>query len=137
MADTIHNVTIKATLDTSTHERTSSRSGSTSGGGSHNLSSSMSLAGATFVKIVEIARNSIAGLLFRLAEIGVTLRSLNYAYVQTHKFVEKETTALMTFGENINKLNRVSCIALNNTLQSLNELQYGLKITAENIEKND
>ena len=84
MADTTHNVTIKATLDTSTTGSASSRSGSTSsgsGGGSGNLSSSISLAGATFVKTIAVMRNSIAGLLFRLAEIGTTLRSLNYAYV--------------------------------------------------------
>lgn len=82
MADTTHNVTIKATLDTSTTGSASSRSGSTSsGGGSGNLASSISLAGATFVKTIGVMRNSIAGLLFRLAEIGVTLRSLNYAYV--------------------------------------------------------
>ena len=90
MADTTHNVTIKATLDTSTTGSTSSRSGSTSsGGGSGNLSSSIIMAGSTFVKTIEIARNSIAGLLFRLAELGATLRSLNYAYTTTHKFTEK------------------------------------------------
>ena len=91
MADTTHNVTIKATLDTSTTgSSSSSRSGSTSsGGGSVNLSSSIIMAGTTFIKTIDVARNSIAGLLFRLAELGTTLRSLNYAYVMSHKFTEK------------------------------------------------
>ena len=91
MADTTHNVTIKATLDTSTTGSTSGRSGSTSsgGGGPGNLSASIIMAGSTFIKTIDVARNSIAGLLFRLAEIGATLRSLNYAYVMTHKFTEK------------------------------------------------
>ena len=91
MADTTHNVTIKATLDTSTTGSSSGRSGSTSlsGGGPGNLSASIIMAGSTFIKTIEIAKNSIVGLLFRLAEIGVTLRSLNYAYTVTHKFTEK------------------------------------------------
>ena len=47
MADTTHNVTIKATLDTSTTGSLSSRSGSTSsGGGSGNSSSAISMFGA-------------------------------------------------------------------------------------------
>lgn len=138
MADTTHNVTIKATLDTSTTGSSSSRSGSTSsGGGSGNLSSSISLAGAAFVKTIAVMRNSIAGLLFRLAEIGVTLRSLNYAYTMSHKFTEKQYIALKDFGENINKLSKVSYSALNNTIDSLNALQYELESTAENAKKTD
>ena len=54
MADTTHNVTIKATLDTSTTGSTSSRSGSTSsGGGSGNSSSSISMFGAASITMTK------------------------------------------------------------------------------------
>ena len=80
MADTTHNVTIKATLDTSTTGSSSGRSGSTSSGGGSSSSSGLVLAGGTFVKTIELMRNSISALLIKLSEFGMSLNLLNSMY---------------------------------------------------------
>lgn len=80
MADTTHNVTIKATLDTSTTGSSSSRSGSISSGGGSSSSSGLVLAGGTFVKTIELMRNSISALLVKLGEFGMSLTLLNSMY---------------------------------------------------------
>ena len=43
----------------------------------------------------------------------------------------------MVFGKNIEKLSKVSYFALNNTIDSLNALQYELEKAAENTKKTD
>ena len=130
MADTTHNVTIKATLDTSTTGSTSSRSGSTSSGGgsgSQNLASGIAVAGSTFVKTIDVARHTIAGLLFRLAELGASLRLLNSMFTMAHDFSTRQYTDIMKGSADIRKLNSVSNLAANNSLKALNELKNSIE----------
>lgn len=140
MADTTHNVTIKATLDTSTTGSASSRSGSTSssgGGGFGNLASGISIAGTTFVKTIDVARHTIAGLMFRLAEVGSSLRLLNSMFTMTHEFSTRMWTDIIKGNEDIRKLRNVSNLATNNALEAINELKNSIENGKAIIEKAD
>ena len=85
MADTTHNVTIKATLDTSTNDNTN-RSGSNSGGGggSGNLASGIALASTTFVRSVDVVRHSLSALMLKLIEMGNNLELLTILYRESN-----------------------------------------------------
>ena len=85
MADTTHNVTIKATLDTSTNDsqgRASSPSGG--GGGSGNLASGIALAGTTFVKTIDVVRHSLSALMVKLMEMNTQISLLAQMYYKVH-----------------------------------------------------
>ena len=85
MADTTHNVTIKATLDTSTNDsqgRASSPSGG--GGGSGNLASGIALASTTFVRSVDVVRHSLSALMLKLIEMGDNLELLSIMYRESN-----------------------------------------------------
>ena len=87
MADTTHNVTIKATLDTSTTGSASGRSGSTSsggGGGSGNLASGIAVASTTFVRSVDVVRHSLSALMLKLIEMGNNLELLTIMYRESN-----------------------------------------------------
>ena len=83
MADTTHNVTIKATLDTSTTGSASNRSGSTSSGGGSghaNLASGIALTGSTFIKTIDLVRHALMGFSMKLYEMGHGIRALATLY---------------------------------------------------------
>ena len=88
MADTTHNVTIKATLDTSTTGSASGRSGSTSSGGGEggfrNIAPGIALAGSTFVKTIDVVRHSLSALMVKLVEMGLKIDLLSTMYYKVH-----------------------------------------------------
>lgn len=99
MADTTHNVTIKATLDTSTNDSTSNRSGSTSCGGGSGSSSrnyGTTIAGATitlnaFARTIQLCVLAFTSLTTRLQEFSIRLAQISNAYLLANeqKFTNK------------------------------------------------
>ena len=124
MADTTHNVTIKATLDTSTNDSTSNRSGSHSSGGgsgSGNLASGIAVAGSTFVKTIDLARHSLSTLMVKLMEMGTRLDLLTTMYYRSHSNI----AAIQSMFDGMNKVaNYFADVSLDEFEEALKSLDY-------------
>ena len=104
MADTTHNVTIKATLDTSQIGISSNGSAqpSSSGGGSSNSSSGLSIfgtaaakasasminAGATMNNTVRLMRAAFESITLSMSELNKRIQVISWMYRNTHSTLD-------------------------------------------------
>ena len=137
MADTTHNVTIKATLDTSTTGSASSRSGSTSsGGGSGNSSSAISMFGAasiTMTKTLQLLKTAFEAVTYSMSELNKRIQVISWMYRNTHSSIDKTNSQFKKLTERVKYLQTQSNTAVENFKKTLDELSLTVGQTKETI----
>ena len=138
MADTTHNVTIKATLDTSTNDnqgRASQPSGG--GGGSGNLATGIALAGSTFVKTIDVVKRSLSTLMVKLMEISTRLDLLTTMYYKSHQAIDGVSSLFNQLNKAADYFCTVSLDELEEALKSLDYLTEQMTNTANKLKESD
>lgn len=136
MADTTHNVTIKATLETSTTGNSNGRSGSPSGGGSGNLASSISLfgaAGITMTKTLQLLKTAFEAITYSMAEMNKRIQVISWMYRNTHSNIDKTNNEFKKLTSRVQYLQTHSKTAIENFKKTLDELSLTVSQTKETI----
>ena len=135
MADTTHNVTIKATLDTSTTGSQNSRSGSPSGG-SGNLPSSISMfgaAGITMTKTLQLLKTAFEAITYSMSELNKRIQVISWMYRNTHSNIDKTNNEFKKLTARVQYLQTHSKTAIENFKKTLDELSLTVSQTTETI----
>ena len=132
MADTTHNVTIKATLDTSTND-SQGRARSPSGG-SGNAASAISMfgaAGITMTKTLQLLKTAFEAITYSMSELNKRVQVISWMYRKVNSSIDKNNSEFKKLTSRVQYLQTKSKTAIENFKKMLDQLSATVSQTTE------
>lgn len=138
MADTTHNVTIKATLDTSQTGRPSGSSPTQpASSGSSSSIAGLAAAGLTMTKTIQLLRTAFEGVTYRLSELNQRIHAISWMYRNTHSTIDKTNKQFQHITTRVKELQTSANQAIQKFQGTLDELAGKVSQTSATIANSD